>query len=108
MLQTASRSTRQIDRKAAKDAARLSKAFPSRTLASNGVVSLLDRWFTEGRQDVPAYGALNTDSGDRVFSYFAMRKSSLGRAPDGGLRPLLNNAFVFQTGMLDQVGHLEA
>ena len=43
-------------------------------------------------------------SGDLVSSYFAMRKSSMGRTADGGLRPLLNNQFVFQTGMLDQVG----
>lgn len=42
-------------------------------------------------------------SGDSVASYFAMRKSSMGKTPDGGLRPMINNEFVFQTGMLDQV-----
>lgn len=44
-----------------------------------------------------------SNSGDSVASYFAMRKSSMGRTADGGLRPLLNNKFIFQTGMLDQV-----
>lgn len=46
---------------------------------------------------MPAQG-----NGDSVASYFAMRKASLGRTADGGLRPMLNNKFVFQTGMLDQ------
>ena len=41
--------------------------------------------------------------GDSIATYFAMRKSSMGKTTDGGLRPLLNNEFVFQTGMLDQV-----
>lgn len=40
---------------------------------------------------------------DSVTSYFGMRKSSMGKTPDGGLRPMINNEFVFQTGMLDQV-----
>jgi len=38
---------------------------------------------------------------DAVGSYFGMRKISLGVA-GGVLRPLLNNNFVFQIGMLDQ------
>ena len=38
-----------------------------------------------------------------MASYFALRKSSMGRTADGALRPMLNNEFVFQTGMLDQV-----
>ena len=38
---------------------------------------------------------------DRVGGYFGMRKISLGMA-GGVLRPMLNNAFVFQLGMLDQ------
>ncbi len=39
---------------------------------------------------------------DRVSSYFGMRKVSLGKTPDGILRILLNNRFVFQYGPLDQ------
>ena len=39
---------------------------------------------------------------DRVKSYFAMRKISLGKDAAGITRLLLNNAFVFQLGPLDQ------
>ena len=39
---------------------------------------------------------------DQVKSYFAMRKSSLGKDKDGTLRMLLNDEFVFQYGPLDQ------
>lgn len=39
---------------------------------------------------------------DQVKSYFAMRKSSLGKDKDGTMRMLLNNEFVFQYGPLDQ------
>lgn len=46
------------------------------------------------------------DSHDQVQSYFGMRKISLGQVP-GELNPriLLNNLFVFQMGVLDQVGN---
>jgi len=40
--------------------------------------------------------------GDRVDSYFAMRKVSLGKDAQGRTRILLNNRFVFQVGALDQ------
>lgn len=65
-------------------------------------MGFLSRRQTEGK-------ALRTpkgNSGDAVVMYFAMRKSSMGRTADGGLRPLLNDEFVFQTGMLDQVAFL--
>lgn len=39
---------------------------------------------------------------DKVKSYFAMRKSSMGKDKDGIMRMLLNNEFVFQYGPLDQ------
>jgi len=39
---------------------------------------------------------------DEVKSYFAMRKSSVGRDQQGIQRMLLNNKFVFQYGPLDQ------
>lgn len=39
---------------------------------------------------------------DEVKSYFAMRKSSLGKDANGTIRMLLNNKFVFQYGPLDQ------
>lgn len=39
---------------------------------------------------------------DEVKSYFAMRKSSLGKDANGTVRMLLNNKFVFQYGPLDQ------
>ncbi|MGN6437888.1 MAG: glycoside hydrolase family 2 protein [Agriterribacter sp.] len=39
---------------------------------------------------------------DEAGSYFAMRKSSIGKGNDGLLRMLLNNEFVFQYGPLDQ------
>ena len=39
---------------------------------------------------------------DEVGSYFAMRKSSVGKNKDGITRMLLNNKFVFQYGPLDQ------
>ena len=39
---------------------------------------------------------------DEVSSYFAMRKSSLKKGPDGIQRMMLNNEFVFQFGPLDQ------
>lgn len=39
---------------------------------------------------------------DQVKSYFAMRKSSLGKDKDGTMRMLLNNEFAFQYGPLDQ------
>ncbi len=39
---------------------------------------------------------------DQVKSYFAMRKSSLGKDKDGTMRMLLNNEFTFQYGPLDQ------
>lgn len=39
---------------------------------------------------------------DEVKSYFAMRKSSLGKDANGIVRMLLNNKFVFQYGPLDQ------
>ena len=41
---------------------------------------------------------------DTVKGYVGMRKISLGRTePQGHLRPLLNNEFIFQIGFLDQV-----
>jgi hypothetical protein len=40
--------------------------------------------------------------GDQVESYFAMRKTGLGKDADGVLRLQLNNKFVFQVGPLDQ------
>lgn len=41
---------------------------------------------------------------DRVQSYFGMRKISLGHVPgETNPRILLNNLFVFQMGILDQV-----
>lgn len=39
---------------------------------------------------------------DEVKSYFAMRKSSMGKDKNGTQRMLLNNEFVFQYGPLDQ------
>ena len=39
---------------------------------------------------------------DKVGSYFAMRKTSLGKDKDGITRMMLNNEFVFQHGPLDQ------
>ncbi|GEP89829.1 beta-galactosidase [Chitinophaga terrae (ex Kim and Jung 2007)] len=39
---------------------------------------------------------------DEVKSYFAMRKSSIGKDANGVQRMLLNNRFVFQFGPLDQ------
>lgn len=39
---------------------------------------------------------------DEVKSYFAMRKSSIGKDANGVQRMLLNNRFVFQYGPLDQ------
>lgn len=43
-------------------------------------------------------------STDTVKGYVGMRKISLGRTePQGHLRPLLNNEFIFQIGFLDQV-----
>ncbi|TWF35861.1 glycosyl hydrolase family 2 [Chitinophaga polysaccharea] len=39
---------------------------------------------------------------DEVKSYFAMRKSSIGKDANGIQRMLLNNRFVFQFGPLDQ------
>jgi beta-galactosidase/beta-glucuronidase len=39
---------------------------------------------------------------DRVGSYTAFRKISLGKTEDGFTRILLNNSFVFQNGPLDQ------
>ena len=39
---------------------------------------------------------------DTVGSYFGMRKISLGDGPDGRKQIWLNNAFVFQNGLLDQ------
>ncbi|CAL1519779.1 sugar-binding domain-containing protein [Chitinophaga sp. MM2321] len=39
---------------------------------------------------------------DEVQSYFAMRKSSIGKDANGIQRMLLNNEFVFQYGPLDQ------
>jgi hypothetical protein len=44
-----------------------------------------------------------TDAVDSVRSYFGMRKIHLGKiANETNLRPLLNNKFLFQMGMLDQ------
>ncbi len=39
---------------------------------------------------------------DAANSYFAMRKSSMGKDKEGTMRMLLNNEFVFQYGPLDQ------
>ncbi len=39
---------------------------------------------------------------DEVTSYFGMRKVSLAKDPAGILRPMINNQFVFQVGVLDQ------
>jgi beta-galactosidase/beta-glucuronidase len=39
---------------------------------------------------------------DEAQSYFAMRKTSMGKDNNGTLRMLLNNKFVFQYGPLDQ------
>ena len=41
-----------------------------------------------------------------MASYFGMRKVHVGRTKDGALRPMINNEFVFQTGMLDQVNDM--
>ncbi len=43
-----------------------------------------------------------TDELDRVSSYFALRKISLGKDTKGITRLMLNNEFVFQKGPLDQ------
>ena len=43
-----------------------------------------------------------TGKSDEVTSYFGMRKVSLGKDDKGVLRPMLNNKFVFQLGVLDQ------
>lgn len=59
-----------------------------------------------GKEEGHTLKVPKSGSGDSVASYFAMRKSSMGHTVDGGLRPLLNNKFVFQTGMLDQVSLL--
>ncbi len=41
---------------------------------------------------------------DRVQSYFGMRKISLGKVPgESNPRIMLNNMFLFQMGVLDQV-----
>ena len=41
---------------------------------------------------------------DRVQSYFGMRKISLGKVPgESNPRIMLNNTFLFQMGVLDQV-----
>ena len=41
---------------------------------------------------------------DRVQSYFGMRKISLGKVPgESNPRMMLNNTFLFQMGVLDQV-----
>ena len=43
-------------------------------------------------------------STDTVKGYVGIRKISLGRTePQGHLRPMLNNEFIFQIGFLDQV-----
>ena len=39
---------------------------------------------------------------DEVTSYFGMRKVSMAKDDKGVLRPMLNNKFVFQLGVLDQ------
>lgn len=44
----------------------------------------------------------NRKTVDEVESYFAMRKSSIGKDKNGIQRMLLNNQFVFQYGPLDQ------
>ena len=44
----------------------------------------------------------NRKTVDEVKSYFAMRKSSIGKDKNGIQRMLLNNQFVFQYGPLDQ------
>jgi len=41
-------------------------------------------------------------SGDAVESYFALRKTSLGKDKEGITRMMLNNTFIFQHGPLDQ------
>jgi beta-galactosidase/beta-glucuronidase len=45
---------------------------------------------------------LTGETGDRVDSYFGMRKIALGKDEKGILRIMLNNKFVFQYGPLDQ------
>ena len=51
------------------------------------------------------YGATVTlsSSNDTVEVYFGMRKVSMGTDNDGKKRVLLNNEFLFQSGVLDQV-----
>ncbi len=44
----------------------------------------------------------NGIAGDKVKSYFAMRKSSIGRDENGIMRMQLNNKDIFQFGPLDQ------
>ena len=45
---------------------------------------------------------------DCVQSYFGMRKISLGQVPgESNPRIMLNNQFIFQMGVLDQVGCLD-
>jgi hypothetical protein len=44
----------------------------------------------------------NDATPDRVTSYFAMRKISIGKDENGITRPMLNGKFVFQMGPLDQ------
>ena len=48
------------------------------------------------------YDLTVTWGGDRVTSYFGMRKIEIGKDEKGVLRPLLNGKFVFQAGLLDQ------
>lgn len=46
--------------------------------------------------------AVDQPGGDRVRSYFGLRKIAVGRGPDGHLRMLLNGQPLFQFGPLDQ------
>jgi beta-galactosidase/beta-glucuronidase len=54
--------------------------------------------------DVPTLYPITVklSSGDTVQSYFAMRKTSVGKDKDGIMRMMLNDEFIFQHGPLDQ------
>ena len=83
------------------------KAVASATGAANRELTLRVRNMKLWSPEAPfLYGleaALGSGTGaDRVGSYAALRKASLGRDARGRRRLFLNNKFVFQVGVLDQ------
>jgi beta-galactosidase/beta-glucuronidase len=64
-------------------------------------IELLKGHTPRAAKDGTKYGE-NFRTVDRVKSYFAMRKVSLGKDEQGITRPMLNGKFVFQVGPLDQ------